>query len=57
MRTIKEDLVWPREWESPYQFEAAFKNWVKQYNTDFPHMALGYQTPQQFANNTLLKAA
>jgi len=46
MRTIKEDLVWPHEWQSPYQFEAAFKNWVEQYNTDFPHMALGYQTPQ-----------
>ncbi len=57
MRTIKEDLVWLREWRSPFEFEDEFKSWVNLYNTDFPHMALGYQTPQQFANNTLLKAA
>jgi len=57
MRTIKEDLVWLREWKSPFEFEDEFKNWVNLYNTDFPHMALGYQTPQQFANNTLLLAA
>ena len=57
MRTIKEDLVWTREWQSPFEFEKAFKKWVDLYNTDFPHMALGYQTPQQFANNTLLLAA
>lgn len=57
MRTIKEDLVWLREWKSPFEFEDEFKNWVNLYNTDFPHMALGYQTPRQFANNTLLLAA
>ena len=57
MRTIKEDLVWPREWRSSFDFERAFKNWGEDYNTDFPHMALGYKTPQQFANNTPLMAA
>lgn len=56
MRTIKEDLVWPREWRSSFDFERAFKNWGEDYNTDFPHMALGYKTPQQFANNTPLMA-
>ena len=57
MRTIKEDMVWPYDWQSAFEFEQAFSNWVEDYNTDFPHMALGYQTPQQFANNTLLIAA
>ena len=57
MRIIKENLVWPYERENPYQFEAAFKDWVKQYNTYFSHMALGYQTPQQFSHNTLLQSA
>jgi len=57
MRTIKEDLVWVYEWESAYAFEQAFKVWVDDYNNDFPHMALGYKTPQQMADETLLIAA
>ena len=57
MRTIKEDLVWVREWDSSFAFERAFKNWVEAYNSDFPHMSLGYQTPQQFAIDTPLKVA
>lgn len=58
MRTIKEDLVWIYDWQCPIKFEAALKNWVHHYNTDYPHMALGWQTPQQVANqNTLLLAA
>ena len=57
MRTIKEDLVWIYEWDSSYSFEKAFKIWVENYNRDFPHMALGYKTPQQFADETLLIAA
>ena len=57
IRTIKEDLYWVREWRNGYEFEQAFGNWVDDYNNDFPHMALGYQTPQQFFNNTPLVAA
>ena len=57
MRTLKEDLVWVYEWESAYAFEQAFKVWVDDYNNDFPHMTLGYKTPQQMADETLLIAA
>ena len=57
IRTIKEDLVWIYEWSSSFEFEQAFKKWVEAYNSDFPHMALGYKTPQQFAQDTLLKVA
>lgn len=57
MRTIKEDMVWTYEWRNLFEFEVAFKIWVEKYNTDFPHMALGYQTPEQFATNTPLVAA
>jgi hypothetical protein len=45
MRTIKEDLVWVRDWDSSFDFERAFKGWVEAYNTDFPHMALGLYDP------------
>ena len=45
IRTLKEDLVWPREFDSVQAFEAALKQWVKDYNEDFPHSALNYETP------------
>jgi len=48
MRTIKEDLVWPREWMSCGEFETALHIWVPNYNTDYPHSSIGYLTPQQF---------
>jgi len=47
-RTLKEDLVWPNEWTSPFQLQAALDAWVVAYNTDFPHQALRYKTPAQF---------
>jgi putative transposase len=57
MRTIKEDLVWSYEWESPLAFEAELDVWIKKYNTDYPHMSLGWMTPAQFADNSPLKTA
>jgi putative transposase len=46
-RTLKEDLVWPREWSIPFEFQADFDRWIQDYNTDFPHQSLRYKTPQQ----------
>lgn len=57
MRTIKEDIVWPYDWENFHDFKEAFKSWVHDYNNEYPHMALGYKTPTQFTQNTLLFAA
>jgi transposase InsO family protein len=48
IRTLKEDLLWPREWLTVEQLEQALAGWVRDYNEDYPHSALGYQTPQQF---------
>ena len=48
IRTIKEDLVWPREWLTVEQLETALDWWIRNYNEDYPHSALNYQTPQQF---------
>ena len=47
LRTLKEDLVWPYDWDSPFALESAFIKWVSDYNTDFPHQALNYKTPAQ----------
>jgi transposase InsO family protein len=47
MRTIKEDLVWTKEWDDPFKFIEALKKWVEDYNADFPHQSLNYLTPEQ----------
>jgi len=45
IRTLKEDLVWPYDWDNPFHFQRALIKWVNNYNQDFPHQALGYHTP------------
>jgi transposase InsO family protein len=48
LRTLKEDLVWTYDWESPFAFADALDKWIVDYNTDFPHQSLNYMTPTQF---------
>lgn len=48
IRTIKEDLVWIKEFDSVAEFEAALKQWQKAYNEDFPHSSLAYMTPYEY---------
>jgi putative transposase len=52
MRTLKEDLIWPYDWQSPFELQPTFENWVNDYNTDFPHQSLGYKTPAQMMSST-----
>lgn len=47
MRTLKEELLWLREWTSPLELERALAAWVDWYNTRYLHSALGYRTPCQ----------
>jgi transposase InsO family protein len=56
IRTLKEDLVWPREFENIYDFKDALRKWVNDYNTDYPHSSLGYMTPAAFEMEAKLKA-
>ena len=51
IRTIKEDLIWPREWSSFKELETALAIWMKDYNEDFPHMTLNYMTPYEYEKN------
>ena len=48
IRTLKEDLVWPREFDSVADFEKALNRWQKEYNEDYPHSSLGYMTPYEY---------
>lgn len=51
MRTIKEDIVWPFDWDNPFEFEVALEKWIVSYNTDSPHKALRNLTPCQRNNS------
>lgn len=57
IRTIKEDLVWPYDWNCPFSFQKAFVQWVHDYNTDFPHQSLNYKTPTQMMDSFQRKEA
>ena len=52
--TIKEDFVWINEFSSPFVFTEGFKEWVKNYNTDYPHSSLNYFTPSEYEKEQLL---
>jgi transposase InsO family protein len=51
MRTIKEDIVWPYDWDNPFDFEVRLATWMHDYNTDYPHQSLNNMTPSQFYEN------
>ena len=48
MRTLKEELIWLREWRSHQELQEALAQWVRHYNETYHHSALGYKTPRQF---------
>lgn len=53
MRTLKEALLWLREWTSLQQLEQALETWIAWYNTRYLHSALGYRTPCQIEQQPL----
>ena len=53
IRTLKEDLIWPREWSGYQQLENALKRWVKNYNEDFPYSSIDYLKPAQYKQKHL----
>ncbi len=57
IRTVKEDLIWIKEWKSPFQLEEDLKAWIARHNTDYPHSSLDYKTPEQFEKDQLSCAA
>ena len=47
-RTMKEELLWLREWDSPFVLAEELQNWVEYYNRSYLHSTLGYRAPNQF---------
>jgi transposase InsO family protein len=55
IRTIKEDIVCPNDFELPFELQVAMDRWVIDYNTDYPHSSLSYETPCEFERMSLEK--
>lgn len=53
IRTIKEEEVWPNGWETFNEAHEAIENYIKFYNEERPHSALGYSTPAKTAAKTI----
>lgn len=49
IRSFKEECVWQHRFESIVQADAVIRRWMRHYNTERPHQALGYQVPVQIA--------
>lgn len=56
LRTVKEELVWLRDWTSPALFFEALEQWIAQYNAGYLHSALGYRSPEAFEAEALRHA-
>lgn len=63
MRTLKEELLWLREWQHADEIDLELTNWIEYYNESYLHSALGYQPPNKYeetynqSQKTLLKTA
>ena len=63
IRTLKEELVWLREWQDAHQLAKALDSWIEKYNSTWLHSALGYRTPNRaekaynLSHGTLLETA
>ncbi len=56
-RTLKEEIMWTREYEGFSELEKAIKEWISYYNTRYLHSSLGYNPPVQIEEEYKGKAA
>jgi putative transposase len=57
IRTLKEEVIWLRDWESLDEVQAAVVAWLKHYNTVRPHQALKWMTPAEWRATKLAPPA
>jgi putative transposase len=48
IRTLKEEVIWLRDWDTVEQVREAVAAWVVRYNERRPHQALNYKTPSEY---------
>ena len=55
IRTLKEELIWLRDWESADDVREAVAAWLLHYNTARPHQALEWKTPAEWRATKLAR--
>jgi len=55
-RSLKEECVWQYNFESFSQASEKVREWIKWYNEERPHQALGYKSPVGYRQQRLLVA-
>lgn len=57
IRTLKEELLWLREWTNPFDLVDELNAWIESYNDSYLHSALGYRPPvrveAEYQNNQM----
>lgn len=49
IRSLKEECIWQHHFESISHARDVIARWIRHYNTERPHQALGYRAPAQLA--------
>jgi transposase InsO family protein len=57
IRTLKEELIWLRDWDSLDELRAAVTTWLRHYNTARPHQSLAWSTPAEWRTMKLAPTA
>jgi putative transposase len=57
IRTMKEELLWLKEWKSLAELKEAVETWVKDYNANYLHSAHGYRSPEEVEDMLEVKSA
>lgn len=53
IRTIKEDLLWTREFKTIAEVQSALDRWMHDYNNVFPHSSIANCTPVEYETRFL----
>ena len=51
-RTAKEEILWPREYETFEELKSAIEEFERFYNYEYPHSAIGYKSPKEYFKQT-----
>ncbi len=49
-RSLKIEQIYPNDYSSPRELRQLIKRYVHEYNTERPHAALDYSTPEDIYN-------
>lgn len=53
IRTMKEEVIWLQDWEDADELRRALDAWRPRYNTQRPHQALNWKTPEEYRAENL----